>query len=299
MTQWALLGPLLALLAATGFSAKAIFIKLAYTGAQSDPVTLLAQRMLFSVPFFAGMWWWGSRQASAKPIERRDWLLLIWLGFLGNYLASFLDFTGLQYISAALERLILFTYPAIVLILSVLFLGKRAHGRELLAVVLSFCGIALVFFRDLQHAGTSARSLWVGSFLVFLCSLTYAAFLVGNTGVIRRIGSLRFSGIVTSIAAAFVLLHFALTRPIEMLWPRRELWGLVTGLAVISTAIPNWLTAEAIRRIGSQRVAIIGTIGPILTIGMGGLFLDEPMTVELACGAVLVLAGVTLVSRSH
>lgn len=291
-----MIGPLLALLAATGFSAKAIFIKLAYAEARIDAVTLLALRMLFSLPFFLWMIWWGGRKAGVEPIGRRDWLLLIWLGFLGNYAASYLDFRSLQYISAALERLILFTYPAIVLILSALFLGRAVHGKEALAILLSFSGIGLVFWHDMRFAG-SARDLWIGGALVFLASLAYAAYLVGNTEVIRRVGSLRFAGIVTSISAVFVLAHFAATHPLSALAIPPRLYGIVLALAVVSTAIPNWLTAEAIRRIGSSRVAIIGTIGPILTIFMGGVFLKEPMTIELLFGALLVLGGVTLASR--
>jgi drug/metabolite transporter (DMT)-like permease len=291
----ALIGPLLAILAATGFSAKAIFIKLAYAAGPVDAVTLLTLRLLLSLPFFAAMVWLGGR--NAEPITRRDWALLTGLGFLGNYAASIFDFTGLQYISAALERLILFTYPAVVVLFSAVFLRRPVHGKEIAAVVLSFAGIALVFWRDLRFTG-DPRALWTGSGLVFLASLTYAGFLLFNTGVIRRVGPLRFTGVVTMVSAGFVFAHFLLIRPVSALWVNPRVFWLSMGLALVSTTIPNWLTAEAIKRIGSSRFAIIGTIGPILTIAMGGVFLDEPLTAELAAGSLLVLLGVWLVSRN-
>ncbi|MBL8216648.1 MAG: DMT family transporter [Bryobacterales bacterium] len=290
----ALTGPLLAILAATGFSAKAIFIKLAYAAGPVDAVTLLALRLLLSLPFFAAMVWWGGR--GREPISKQDWAKLIGLGFLGNYAASIFDFYGLQYISAALERLILFTYPAIVVLFSAVFLGRAVHGREIVATLLSFSGIALVFWRDLRFTG-DARALWTGSALVFGASLTYALFLLFNTPIIRRVGPMRFTGVVTMASAGFVFAHFLAVQPVSKLWVNPRVMWLAVGLALVSTTIPNWLTAEAIKRIGSSRFAIIGTIGPILTIFMGGFFLNEPLTLELLAGSALVLGGIALVSR--
>lgn len=284
-----------AFLAAIGFSAKAILIKVAYAKYQLDAVTLLAMRMLFSLPFFWMMGLWGRARAES-PIERRDWFLLALLGFLGNYLSSLLDFFSLHYITAALERLILFTYPAIVLLLSFLFLRKRAHGREVLSMILSFTGIAIVFGQDLRFS-EQPRAIWTGGALVFGAAFSYSIYLVISGGVIRRIGSHRFTGVMATFSSFFVLGHFALTHPVSVLRQPPSLYLLVAALAVFSTAIPVWLTNEAIHRIGSSRVALIGSIGPIATMLMGAAFLSEHVTPIQIVGSVLVLGGVLLAGR--
>lgn len=291
-------GPLFALIAAVGFSAKAIFIKMAYAEAHLDSSTLLALRMLFSMPFFLLMASWGGRmggRTESGPITRRDWLLLSALGFLGYYMASFLDFLGLQYISAALERLILFTYPGMVLLFSVLFLGKVIHGREILALILSFSGICVVFVQDLRIT-ESPKALWTGSGLVLLSSIAYSVYLVGNVDVIRRLGSMRFTGVAASISSIFVLGHFWIFHPWRQLAVPSSIYGLVLLLALLSTAIPIWLTSEAIRRIGPSHVAIVGSVGPIITIGLSAWLLNEAVTIYTFLGALLVLGGVLLVS---
>ncbi len=186
------LGPLLAGLGVFGFSFKAILVKLAYAWYPVDPLTLLALRMLFSVPFFVAMAWWSQRRPGVRALTRADWASLAALGFFGYYLASLLDFLGLAYISAALERLILFLYPTIVVLLSALVLRKPITRRALGALVLSYVGIAVVFARDLAASG-NARDLWLGGALVFAGAFAYAVYLVGAGGVIARIGALRFT----------------------------------------------------------------------------------------------------------
>ncbi len=291
-------GPLFALLGAVGFSAKAVFIKMVYTRAAMDTSTLLALRMLYSLPFFVAMAVWGGKVGAGTesgPIGRRDWGLLALLGFLGYYVASFLDFLGLQYISAALERLILFTYPGIVLLFSVLFRGKTIHGREMLALGLSFGGICVVFAHDLRVT-ESPRALWIGSGFVFLSAVVYSAYLVGNVEVIRRLGSMRFTGVAASISSVFVLGHFLVFHPVSQLRAPASIQGIVILLALVSTALPLWMTSEAIRLIGPSHVAIVTSVGPIITIGLSAWWLGEVVTVYTYLGAVLVLAGVVLVS---
>jgi len=291
-----LLGPVFALLGAVGFSAKAIFIKIAYATAHIDSVTLLALRMLFSLPFFLGMAWFAARAPAAETLTRRDWLLLAWFGFLGYYFSSYLDFKGLQYISAALERLILFTYPAVVVFLSALLYKRPIHAREIFALLLSFSGIALVFVQDLRIS-ESPRQLWIGGGLIFAASLTYACYLVGNTNLIRRIGSARFTGLAASISSVFVLGHFFATHPLSSLNIPASLYLTVTALALVSTALPIWLTSEALRLVGPSRVAIISSVGPIVTIVLGAIFLGEHLSTVTICGALFVLGGVSLVTR--
>lgn len=259
---------------------------MAYAQTAMDTSTLLALRMLFSLPFFVAMAVWGGKvgeRTGSGAITRRDWALLSVLGFLGYYLASFLDFLGLQYISAALERLILFTYPGIVLLFSVLFLGKTIHGREILALLLSFSGICIVFVHDLRIT-ESPRALWVGSRLILLSSIAYSAYLVGNVAIIRRLGSMRFTGVAASISSVFVLGHFLVLHPLSQLRVPPSIYGVVILLALLSTAIPIWLTSEAIRRIGPSHVAIVGSVGPVITIGLSAWLLDEAVTVYTFLG---------------
>ncbi len=287
------MGPFLAIVAALAFAGKAIFIKLVYAASpKMDAVTLLALRMLFALPFFALLYWIGSRREGANPISRRDLTLLALLGFLGYYLASFLDFWGLQYITAALERLILFTYPAWILLFAAMFLGQPLRPRHMLALALSAMGLAVSFAADVQYSA----NLWKGSLLVLGSSLVYSIFLIGSGRIVGRVGSLRFSALAVTFSSAFVFAHFLFTHPLAALrQPSHILW-LSFFIGLIATAMPIWCTLEAIRLIGPGRVGIIGTVGPVATIFLGHWTVNEPITAMQLIGAALVLAGVTIVS---
>jgi drug/metabolite transporter (DMT)-like permease len=287
------LGPFLAIVAALGFAGKAIFIKLVYSASPGmDAVTLLALRMLFALPFFAVLYWAGARSEGAQPVSRRDLGILAALGFLGYYLASFLDFWGLQYISAALERLILFTYPAWILLFSACFLGQPLRARHLTALTLSALGLAVSFAADVRDS----VDLWKGSGLVLASSVVYAMFLIGSGRIVGRVGALRFSALAVAFSSFFVFAHFLVTHPPTALQqPPRILW-LCFLLGLVATALPIWWTLEAIRRIGPGRVGIIGTVGPVATIFLGHWTVGEPFTILQLLGAALVLAGVTIVS---
>lgn len=288
-------GPACALLGALGFSGKAIFAKLAYAASPIDAVGILALRMLFSVPFFAAMVWWTRRDRALAPLSRRDWIAIVWLGFVGYYLASFLDFWGLEYISAGLERLILFLNPTIVALLSLFVLKQPISRRTVAALGLTYAGILLVFAHDLAVT-TDVAAVLVGGGLVFASAISYAVYLVGNGEIIRRVGSVRFTAYAMIASAIFVLLQFMLTRPVASLDLPATAYWMIAGMALFSTALPIWLTNEAIHRIGAGRVAMIGTSGPILTIGMGALFLGEAITLIQLAGAALVTTGVVLVT---
>lgn len=291
-----MLGPLLAILSALGSSAKAIFIKLAYREADVDAVTLLALRMLFSAPFFLAVAWYTSR--GEAPFTRRDWLRLAALGFVGFYLASFLDFWGLQHISVGLERLILYLYPAIVVVLSAFWLRKHVGPRELGALALAFAGIGVVFWNDLTPAANT-RSLWLGSAAVFGAALAYALYVVGMGQLLTRIASLRLTGSIISLSTAFVLGQFFAMRPASALVQPASIYGYAAAMAILSTVLPIFLTSEAIRLIGATRVSIMGFAGPVLTIFMGDYFLGEKMTALQSAGTALVLAGVALVTLKN
>ena len=290
--QW--IGPLAAVIGVLGFSFKAILIKLAYAWAPIDPVTLLALRMLYSAPFFALMAWWASRRAKA-PIARGDWLHILWLGFIGYYLASLVDFMGLQYVTASLERLMLYLYPTLVVVLSAVLLKQRITGRILIALALSYAGIVLVFGRDLSLAGDQ-HALWLGGALVFAGAALYAVYLVAAGSVIGRLGSMRFIAWAMLASTVFVLLQFVLTRPMTALAAPLRLQLLSLTMALLSTVLPTFLIAEAIRRVGANRTSLVGSLGPVFTIWLGWWLLGEPVHWIQLGGVALVLAGVTLVT---
>ncbi len=289
----AAVGLLLGALGAVGFSAKAVIIKLAYAH-PVDAVTLLALRMLFSLPFFAAMAVWSGRN-HAYRMGRDDWIGILALGFLGYYLASYLDFLGLQYISAGLERLILFLYPTMVLLLSAFILRQPITRLHVLALALSYGGIVLVFFDNLR-LGESAGETALGSLLVFGSALAYAVYLVWGGGLITRLGAVRFTAYAMTVASAFCILQFVLTRPLAALDLPAPVYGYAVLMAIVSTVFPVWAVSEGIRRVGASRVALVSAVGPVATIFLGYLFLGEPITAIQLAGATLVLAGVMMLS---
>ncbi len=292
--QQRLVGSLCAAVGVFGFSAKAIIIKLAYAWDPAlDAVTLLALRMLYSAPFFIAMAWWASR--GAAPLTRGAWWRLTLLGFIGYYLASLLDFMGLAYISAGLERLTLFLYPTIVVLLSAWWLRTPITRRAIVALVLSYAGIVLAFWHDLSVTG-DAHGLAVGGGLVFASAVLYAIYLVAAGPIIARIGSTRFIAWAMLVSTVFVLVQFALTRPWSALAVPPSIHALSLLMAVASTVVPTWLIAEAIRRLGANQTSLVGSLGPVFTIALGAAVLAEPINVLQLAGAALVLAGVLMVS---
>jgi drug/metabolite transporter (DMT)-like permease len=290
----AIFGVIFALLAAIGFSAKAILVKLAYRY-HVDAITLLALRMAFSVPFFIGVAIW-SRLRHAAPLGTQDKLLVLALGLIGYYLSSLLDFLGLQYITAGLERLILFLYPTMTVILTALLYKRAIGGKVLIAMGLSYAGIALVFMHD---AGVrEGGGVVLGTALVFLSTLSYSTYLVGAGHAIARIGAARFTAYAMVVASAASLLQFAVTRPLAALDLPLPVYGFSVAMALFSTVLPVFLLSYAIRRIGSGSASLIGSIGPVSTIGMAWVFLGEQLTLLKIAGSALVLAGVLIVSMS-
>jgi drug/metabolite transporter (DMT)-like permease len=292
ITQHALIGTLAAALAAIGFSGKAILVKLAYTS-PVDAVTLLAIRMALSVPFFIAAVLWSRRDRTAARLTRRDWLAVVALGLLGYYLSSLLDFSGLQYISAGLERLVLFLYPTLVVLLSALLFKRRIGRHEIAALGLSYAGIVLVFVHDAQ---VQTRGLALGTALVFASTLTYSAYLLGAQHTIARIGALRFTAYAMVVASIATLLQFGLTHSLAALDLPPRVYGLGVLMAIFSTVLPVFLLSFAIRQIGSGHTALIGSIGPVATIFMAHVVLGEAASLAQITGAALVLAGVLAIN---
>lgn len=292
----ALAGILLVLASAVLFSTKSIFIKLGYRE-NIDPVTLLTLRMVLSLPFFAAMGLWASRGEARLPLTGRDWAGLAALGIGGYYLAALLDFLGLQYISAGLERLVLFLYPTFTVLITAAWLRRPVSRRTWVAIAVSYVGMALVVWPDLHH---SSRGLFLGMALVLGSSLTYALYLVGSGEMIPRLGANRFTGIALSIACVVAGMQFALTHPLSALAdlsPRA--WGLGLVLAVVCTVLPATLLTNGMRHIGATRAALIGAVGPVATLFLGYVVLGETLAWIQAAGTVFVLGGVLMVSTQR
>jgi drug/metabolite transporter (DMT)-like permease len=284
-------GLLLAGAGSVAFSGKAIIVKLAYRYGV-DAVTLIMYRMLFALPLFLALAWWASR--GKAPLTRRDWLGVIGLGFSGYYLASFLDFWGLEYITASLERLILYLNPTLVLILGWVLYQRRITRVQAIAMAVSYAGVLLVFGHEVGLQGPDAA---LGALLVFGSAISYAVYLVYSGEMVKRLGSLRLVGLATSVACVFVLLQFVLLRPMSAALVAPEVIWLSILNATLCTFAPVLMVMMAIERIGAGLAAQTGMIGPMSTIVMGVVILGEPFNGWIAVGTVLVVSGVFLVTR--
>ncbi len=286
-------GIALAILAAFGFSFKAILVKLAYPYG-IDAVTLLALRMIFALPFFLWVGFTASRRAPA--LSWRDWAMVSALGVLGYYGASILDFLGLKYISAGLERLILFTYPTITLLFGVMLHGHKVTRREAAALALCYAGIAAAFAHDLGVAG-DVSVVWIGGGFVFASSLSYAMYLSGSAGMIAKLGAGRFTALAMLVSTAVTFGHFLGTHPVAALRQPWPVYALGAAMGLFSTVVPVFAQSAAIRRVGSSKAALVGMVGPLLTIVFAWALLDEGFSPAQMLGVALVVAGVAIVSR--
>ncbi len=288
----ALIGIACALAGSVAFSLKPVLVKAAYQYGV-DTTVLLTLRMLFAAPLFLLMAWWAGRPG--VELTWREMLGITALGFLGYYLGSFLDLAGLQYISAGFGRLILYLYPTLVLLLSAAFLQQPLQRRQLLSLGLSYAGIALVFSAE-ARLGDRLDLAALGTLLVFCSAVTYAVYLVAGSRLVHKFGSMRFTAYASLIATGFVLAHFLALRPLQALRVAQEVYGIVAVLAVFATVLPLWLMAEGLRRIGANQLSLVGCIGPLATMVFAWTFLGETISAVQLGGAVLVLAGVLIIS---
>jgi drug/metabolite transporter (DMT)-like permease len=285
-----------AVIGVLAFSVRPILIKLSYAAHPVSPSTLLFLRMTLSLPFFLAIGWWLRRQE--PRLAARDWANIGLLGFLGYYGASFLDFIGLQYVGAGVGRLILFLFPTLVLLLSFVFLHKKPSSRELVALVMSYAGIALVVS---SQAAPSAdgRLFLFGALLIFGGALLYAVYLVAGSQVVKRVGSMRFTAFSMAISSIPAVVQFVLLEPATALDLPTPVWAYAGVLATVSTVLPVFLQAEALKRIGANHFALIGAVGPVSVAVTSAVGLDEPFTWVQALGAMLVISGVLLVSAKR
>jgi drug/metabolite transporter (DMT)-like permease len=285
-------GLLLATAGAIAFSGKAIIVKLAYRYGV-DAVTLIMYRMLFALPIFALMAWWSSR--GKGPLRRQDWWGIVGLGVTGYYLASFLDFAGLSYVSASLERLILYLCPTLVLALGLLLYRRQIRRPQVLGMLISYAGVFLVFGQEIKLEGADVA---LGALLVFLSTVSYAVYLNFSGELVQRLGSLRLAGLATTVACLLCIAQFVLLRPWSAALVAPEVFWLSLLNATLCTAVPVLLVMMAIERIGASLASQAGMVGPMSTILMSVVILGEPFTVWVAAGTALVIAGIFVFSRS-
>jgi drug/metabolite transporter (DMT)-like permease len=275
-------------------------VKLCYAVQPVSPVTLLFLRMLLSLPFFAAVaWWlgWKDAQGSAKraSLTPKEWAAVGGLAFIGYYLASFLDFIGLQYVGAGIGRLILFMYPTMVVLLSLAFLKKRPARRELAALAISYAGIALVVSGQVGASGQDRLFLF-GVLMCLSSALCYAIYLVAGSELTRRIGSMRFTAYTMIVATLPAAVQFAALEPVSALDLPAMIWWYLMFMVVFATVVPSFMVAEALKRIGANQFALIGAVGPVVTVYAGAVGLEEPVGAIQIAGGALVISGVLLVS---
>ncbi|MBC3919370.1 DMT family transporter [Undibacterium sp. CY18W] len=285
-----LTGLAIALTGAILFSTKAIVAKLIYRY-NVDAVTLIFFRMAFSLPIFAGIALWQMHKAGS--LSSKDRLSLVVLGLIGYYLSSFLDFLGLQYITAGLERLILFLTPSFVLLISAFFLKRAVSRLEWAALVVSYMGIVLVFFHDLKFGGSNVL---LGSVLVLGAAVSYALYLIQSGQLVQRLGSLRLVSYAMCVSSAACIGQFFVLRPASMLVQPLHVYSLSVVNAIFCTVLPVFMTMIAVKKIGAATASQAGMIGPVSTLFLGAYFLDEPITSWQMAGTVLVMGGMYLLS---
>lgn len=291
-TRWLHDGRLYAVLAAAGFSMKAVFVKLAYAAAPVDALTLLAMRMGFALPLF--LWLiLRTNVETASRLSASDGVRVLMLGCVGYYLSSLFDFYGLTYITAGLERMILYLYPTLVLLLQAWLMRQPPGKHAWQAMGICYAGLAIAFAHDLHQSGQGA-DVAVGAAWVFASAVTYAMYYHGTGSMVGRIGSTRLAGLAGSASAVLVLAHFLLFgQPQSLASLPAAVWGNALLMAVFSTVLPVWWLSLAIQRLGTGQAAAIGTMGPVMTVFAAWLLLGEPMSLLQLGGLAFVMFGVT------
>ncbi|MBO3673096.1 DMT family transporter [Acinetobacter soli] len=290
-------GSLCAIFAAFLFSIKAIFIKQAYAlSPLVDATTLMVLRMGSALPFFILICWLNRHHN--QGIHIKDWLILVFAGLLGYYFASWLDFVGLMFISASLERIILFLYPTLTVLASSLIYRQKLNAKTWFAIFLSYGGTVLVMLQEGKTA-PSRGNLWIGCSVVFASAVAFAAYLSLTPHLIKKFGSWNFNGLALSVACVGTLLHFVIgtTHPIDTLMQLPTgVWLYGIGLGFFVTVLPTALLMQSIQRLGASQSAMIASIGPILTIILAVLFLNEHLNLWQWIGCGLNIVGVLMIS---
>lgn len=287
------IGILFAVLGVVLFSTKAVMVKMAY-GYGADHLSLLLFRMVFAVPAYIGIAIW-KKPIHPQEVQRTDFIWLIFFGVVGYYMASLFDFMGLNYIKAGLERIILFIYPTIVVLLSWLIFKKKITITQSVAIAITYIGVVITFSNEIG-LDNGQNVLW-GGFLIFLSALTYAVYLVGSGWLIPKFGVLQFTSYAMIVSTACIIVHYLLAgdlKPFQFSW---EVYLLGAAMAFFATLIPSFLVSAAIQRLGASTFSIFGSLGPVSTIILAYFLLDEQITLIQLFGILVVIAGVAFVSK--
>lgn len=286
------LGIILAIIGVILFSAKAVMVKMAYKY-QVTSEHLLLFRMSFSLPVYIIIAQF-NKPSSPENIKRKDYLWIVFFGFIGYYLASYFDFLGLQYIKAGLERIILFVYPTLVLIISRIFLKHKITKQQLIAILITYIGVLITFWQELQ---LDTPNLLSGVSLIFLSALTYAIYLVGSGWLIPKFGVVVFTSYAMIISSLCIISQYLIFDRSDILSYSSEVYVLSILMAFFSTIIPSYLISSAIARLGASNVAIIGSLGPVSTILLAFFILEESLSVLQIIGAGIVIFGIYITTR--
>ncbi len=284
-------GVLIAIIGIVLFSAKAIMVKLAYQYGVSS-IHLLLFRMLFALPFYfiiAKI----NKPLYPDEIKKSDYLWIVFFGFIGYYLASYFDFLGLKHIKAGLERIILFIYPTLVIIIGKIFLKEKISTKQIIAILITYFGVIITFWGEIQYHGDHVL---LGGILIFLSALTYASYLVGSGWLIPKFGVLVFTSYAMLVSTACVIIHYLITDRTSVFEYQYQVYVLGILMAIFSTVIPSFLVSLAIKKLGASNFSILGSIGPISTIILAYFFLEERLTFLQIIGAIIVIIGITIVS---
>ncbi|WP_166964324.1 DMT family transporter [Yeosuana marina] len=287
-------GIILGLLGIILFSSKAVMVKLAYQY-QVDAVSVLLFRMLFSFPFYVVIAFLYRKNTNGVTLVKNDYLWVAFFGFVGYYLSSYFDFVGLVYIKASLERIILFLYPTIVLLFNKIFLKQVITKNQVYAIVLTYVGIIIAFWNEVAISGSDT---YLGGFFILLCAITYAAYLSGSGWLIPKFGVVKFTAYAMIVSCIFVFVHYGIANPIDLLNYPWQVYLLGFLIAIFATVIPSFLVSTSIKLISSSNFAVIAAVGPISTIILAAIFLNEQLTLLQLLGAFAVIIGISLVSLS-
>jgi drug/metabolite transporter (DMT)-like permease len=286
-------GILVGIIGVVLFSSKAVMVKLAYQY-NIDALSILLLRMLFPFPFYIAIAYF-YRNEKKDPTHGKDYLWLVFFGFVGYYLASYFDFVGLTYIKASLERIILFIYPTIVLLFNKWFLKKKITNKQKFAIFITYIGILITFGSEVSVSGTNT---YLGGFFVLLSAITYASYLVGSGWLIPKFGVMRFTTYAMLVSCICVFIHYGIFSKVDLFNFPWQVYMLGLAIAIFATVIPSFLVSISIKLIDSSNFAVVAGIGPISTIILAVIFLNESLTLLQIIGTIVVILGILLVSKS-
>ena len=285
---------ILALVGAIMFSSKAVMVKLSYEY-KIDSLSLLLLRMGFSLPIYITIACINKKTVSNENLSNKDWGYLIFLGIIGYYFASYLDFVGLQYITASLERLVLFIYPTITTILVAIYFKRKISIYKVIAIVFTYIGIGIAFWGKIQD--NIQEDFWLGVFLIFASAITFSIYLVGSEKIIPKFGVQRFTSYCMIVSCLSVLIHFGIKSNVDITSFPWQVYAFGVIIAVFNTVLPSYMMSAAIKTIGSSTTSILSSIGPISVIILGYLLLHEQISYYQISGTLVVIIGVIIMAQ--